>query len=79
MPQAWVEPELFITHNGVSVYHTYKDGCMDAGRLEYHYTTDICEEDSYEFDIRDLPFYQPETEHAETIKKAIEMGEIKTP
>lgn len=77
MPQAWVEPELFITHNGVSVYHTYKDGNMDAGRLECHYTTDICEEYSYEFDIRDLPSYQPETEHAEIIKSAIEMGEIK--
>ena len=52
---------------------------MDAGRLECHYTTDICEESSYEFDIRDLPSYQPETEHTEIIKSAIEMGEIKTP
>jgi len=79
MPLLWVDPELFISHNGVPVYHTYIDRNMDAGRLEYHYTTDICEEPSHEFDVRDLPSYRPETEHAEIIKSAIEMGEIKTP
>lgn len=79
MPYAWVEPELFISHNGVSVYHTYKDENMDAGRLEYHYTTDIGEQSSYEFDIRDLPSYRPKTKHSKIIKRAIEMGEIKNP
>ena len=54
MPMVWTEPEVFLTHQGITVYHTYKD-CGEH-RLTYHFTTDITEqEDACEFDVRDLP------------------------
>lgn len=32
----WTEPDLFFTHNGVGIYHTYDDDdaeALDAGLL----------------------------------------------
>jgi hypothetical protein len=49
----WTPPELFMTHNGVNVFHAYKDDDMDAGRLTYWYTLDASE-DGHAFDVRDL-------------------------
>ena len=77
MPSIWTEPELAVRHNGVSVYHVYKNGFWGCGRLKYHYTTDIAEQDS--FDIRDLPSYQDNGEHTKIPKQAIERGEIAAP
>lgn len=34
----WVDPELFMTHNGVNVYHTYKDDDVDNGAMLYWFT-----------------------------------------
>jgi hypothetical protein len=56
----WVAPEVFLEHEGVVVYHSYKDNDMGS-RMTYWYTTnpEHCEEiggevDPYEFDVRDL-------------------------
>ena len=27
----WVEPEVFLEHNGVTVYRTYRDDDIDQG------------------------------------------------
>lgn len=35
----WVKPEVFLTHNGVNVYTTYKDHWIDQPN-NYLYTTD---------------------------------------
>ena len=74
MPYIWTEPELAVRHNGVSVYHVYKNGFWECGRLNDQYTTDITEQDS--FDIRDLSNYQDAGDHIEILKQAIERGEI---
>ena len=74
MPYAWVEPELVLEHQEVSVYHVYKNDFCADGRYEYHYTTDICGRSS--FDIRDLPSFHHELEHKEILRLAIERGEI---
>lgn len=50
MPYRWVEPEVFVEHEGVMVFHCYRHDMADD-RLEYWYTTDSDPED---FDVRDL-------------------------
>jgi hypothetical protein len=54
MPTGYYEPEEFMEHNGVTIYHAYKDGDMDR-RLTYWYNASGSEEPEYEFDIRELP------------------------
>lgn len=78
MPYAWTEPALVLTHNGVSVYHVYKNQFWDSGHYMYQYTTDVAEEDN-PFDIRDLESYrgsQNREDHVSILKQAIERGEI---
>lgn len=59
----WVEPEVFLEHNGVKVYHTYRDDDMSQGACEFIFTlhpqcsTETCcctTECRYVFDVRDL-------------------------
>jgi hypothetical protein len=58
----WTSPELFMTHNGVNVFHAYNDDDMDAGQLYYWYTL-VATEDGHAFDVRDLDV--PSTRHVE--------------
>jgi len=62
----WVEPELFMEHNGVRIYHSYKDDQYDH-LLEYHFqvqltdeTEGTTEDDMWEFDVRDLETWRVE-------------------
>ncbi len=75
MPLAYVEPEVIVEHKGVSVYHTYKNGYMDA-RMTFWYKLDI-EENGEQFDIRELPNYSSGLTHNAIIKQAIEVGYLK--
>ena len=50
----WVEPEVFLEHNGVTVYHTYRDDDFDQGANWYWFRLDQEENDEGKFDIRDL-------------------------
>ena len=50
----WVEPEVFLEHSGVTVYHTYKDDDIEQGASWYWFRLDQEENDEGEFDIRDL-------------------------
>jgi len=57
MPYRWVEPELFIEHNGVKVYHVYKSG-NENDQMSYLFTTDMSCDDSeddseFHFDVRE--------------------------
>lgn len=65
MPYVWTEPDSFITHQGVEVYHVYKRQLA----LTYWYTTNPCDDDgdcpldgddAGQFDVRDLPRRTPE-------------------
>jgi hypothetical protein len=62
----WVEPREFLTHNGVTVYHAYKDNDAEQP-LTFWYTTNPGHTgwfgdpvDPYEFDVRDLNTPPPE-------------------
>jgi hypothetical protein len=59
MPYEWVDPELFLEHEGVAVYHCYDDDNIVS---TYWYTTEItdCNVDApelegFQFDARELP------------------------
>lgn len=55
----YVAPKLFMEHNGVKVYHTYKNDDIDDRVYRYDYTlsADNCENN---FDIRDLEVSETE-------------------
>lgn len=76
MPYAWVEPGLYLEHQGVSVYHVYRNDFMDAGAYEYQYTVDIQERCEGQFDIRDLAAYRPGEDHQDILRRAIGAGEL---
>ncbi len=84
MPYSWVEPEKFIEHNGVAVYHTYDDDFASNLRF-YLYTTDVCERPEFEFDVRELKTgltIDRDNFHESIraiLRKAIEMNLLKIP
>lgn len=73
----WVEPELYLEHKGVKVYHSYKDDEFDQ-RLEYHFQVQIregtTEDDMHEFDVRDLVQRNWNGDTHQAIKEAIDRG-----
>lgn len=70
MPNSWVEPDIFLTYQGVTVYHAYKED-ISEDRLFYWYQVDVTEQIPA-FDIRDLPEYTPGLAHDEIFRRAIE-------
>lgn len=74
MPTTWIEPDEVVSHNGVTVYHTYKEGEYQS---EYWYTL-VPADDDYEgeaaFDIRDLEASGDSDE--DILRAAIDAGEI---
>ncbi len=79
MPMIWTEPECLLDHRGVHIYCTYKDGDFQSGTRTYWFTTSQCEEEEFEFDVRDLPTYAPEKNISEAIIAAINQGLLKLP
>ena len=55
MTSEWIAPEIFTTHNGVIIYHTYNDEELDQGQNTYWFTTshNDCEPE-FHFDAREL-------------------------
>lgn len=49
----WVEPEVFLSHNNVTVYHTYKDDDIGQGARTHWFTTNSISDDE-SFDVRDF-------------------------
>ncbi len=78
--ETWVEPEQFLSHNGVTVYHCYKDEDPDYMRSHW-YTTDVREREEYEFDVRKLPVPSgvDRGDDAAIIQHAIDSGSLKLP
>lgn len=46
----WVDPEVFLVHNGVTVYHTYRDDDLDQGPRTYGFTLNPCCGEEYRCD-----------------------------
>jgi hypothetical protein len=91
MPYKWVEPELYLEHKGVKVYHTYKSG-NENDMMSYIFTTDMSCDDSeddseFQFDVRDLAnelqkkvwLGHPPGSDKEVVTAAIEYEMIKEP
>ena len=65
----WVDPEHFLTHNGVEVYHTYRDNDADQKVNRFVFTLNPncgidesqCEDEPclHAFDCRRLSTWQP--------------------
>jgi hypothetical protein len=75
MPSGYIEPDVFLEHNGVTVYHTYKDDWYENGPLTYWFTLD---ESGDDFDIRDLDNYADAPTDEDVIKDAIDAGYFDT-
>jgi hypothetical protein len=54
MPFQWVDPELLMEHQGIKIYHVYKDDDVELP-LEFWYEAEMEDDDIVEFDVRDLP------------------------
>lgn len=50
----WVQAEVFMQHNDVTVYHAYKDDDMNNGRLQYGFTVSYTDDEAGHFDVREL-------------------------
>lgn len=52
----WVEPALFLEHNGVKVWHVYKDDDVEQGLRSFWFVSDPIngENDGSDWDVRDL-------------------------
>ena len=86
----WVEPDLFLEHDGVKVYHSHKNNDYDeplAYWLCVYPSRDTSDEDGKEdFDVHNLSTWPKglreastivsEAEIAEFVKRAIESGEL---
>jgi hypothetical protein len=81
MSLQWIEAEEFLRHNGVRIFHAYKDELSDIP-LEFWYSTSSTAESGshYEFDVRELFGYRSKndkdnmSEHERVIKAAIDAG-----
>jgi hypothetical protein len=84
MPYQWIDPELFLEHQGVAIYHCYDDYGELCG---YWYTTDPADDNcvwvpsnTTQFDVRDLSSGELDANdthtHATIIRQAIEAGLI---
>ena len=75
----WVNNDLAIEHNGVKVYHTYKDDEYDNGLMQCWFLLeeDGMNEDS--FDVRDIAraLDNPPEEPVDILRQAIDEGVIK--
>lgn len=82
----WVEPEVFMEHNGTKVYHIYKDDDIDQGPRFYWFTLDPVNgsdtDQEHVFDVRDLTketdIEKPGTDWREQIiRAALDAGTLK--
>jgi hypothetical protein len=81
MSLQWIEPEKFLRHNGVRIFHAYKDEFSDIPLESWYSTSSTAEHgSSYEFDVRELEGYRSQSdvgnksEHKRVIKAAIDAG-----
>jgi len=85
MPEAWVDPEIFMSYRGVDIYHVYKNDHVSDGVRSYWYGTECSASDDNEFDpennpvfdVRELPSYRLDMPHEDIIKAAIDGDEFK--
>lgn len=80
----YIEAELFLSHKGINIYHTYKDDDIDGVVSSFHFDTkEASSRDNFSsFDVRNLSTWKEDrnifSEKAikQAIKKAINKGEL---
>ena len=77
MPFKWVPPRKFMSHNGVTVYHTYRHGYINEPSTFWYTTNGSDDDDTKDFDIRDLGEYRLDVNHKTILHMAINNGAIK--
>ena len=85
--QTWIAADMFMRHNDVGVYHTYKNDEIENGTNTYWFVTDPYATIDDAFDVRELIGGDTINQHygladIETIKAvltaSIEMGILTT-
>jgi len=82
MPMMWVDAYEFLTHKGVTIYHSYKNDDVDQGPREFWYCLLPWHGEDEAFDVRDLStwYNDPEgTDIKKVLRDAINKGELKAP
>lgn len=87
----WVDPEVFMVHNGVTIWHVYKGDQIEQEPRQYRYAfsrqaADDGDGFEFTFDVRDLPgglhiqTYGGDTDEIKrVIAAAIDAGRISNP
>lgn len=82
----WQSAEVFLEHNGVSVYHVYRHNHLDSGKRSYIFSMhddgdDDAEEDEFTFDVRTRCDLREDTPEGikDALRRAIDDGTIKAP
>mgnify|MGYP007134645517 FL=1 len=75
----WVEPAVFLEHDGVKVYHTYRHD-NEEDRSEFIFTTDPTNSDrdsgcEYHFDVRDLRIVEQGSDNWKTLRIQIGLNQ----
>ena len=52
--QTEVAADMFMRHNEVGIYHTYKNDDIESGARSYWFVTDPYQGEEEAFDVRDL-------------------------
>jgi len=83
MAYIWVPNEVALEHNGVKIYHIYKNDDYEAGARMYwfgldEYGSDDSDENSEHiaFDVRNLSTYEHGKDIYDVLREAIEKGDI---
>ena len=74
--ETWLEREIVLVHNGVTVYHAYKEDWFESP-LFYWFALSP-DDDTDEFDVRDLAVEQSDDIEA-MLKAAIDANLLKNP
>ena len=78
----WAPAELALEHNGVCVYHTYKNDDIDQGPKLYWFVLDRSEGEEDAFDVRDLELpedFDVDSDVYHALRTAIDLGLLKNP
>lgn len=78
--KTWVEPEVFLSYKGVTIYHVYDDDEMDDKPKEwtFGYRKECSYDGTFAFDFESLPGFTGDEDKDEELqavmRKAIDDG-----
>lgn len=85
MPFDWVEPELFLEHRGIKIWHAYSAGDPQRQLSNVYTIAEWCDDstmdeaDTHQFDVTELPQLPGVSDHELIIRHAIDERRIPLP